>query len=467
LILTPSRATFKLHDIVVLNINGLNSSGDGIGYLDENHPAVFVPNTVPGDRIQAKITFVKRNFARAELIGVLSPSTNRVRPPCIVADKCGGCQWLAVDYPTQLEHKTDTVRQALQRIGKFEDPTVFEILAAPTSLGYRNKVSYPFGMGAESSVKAGYYQRGSHKLINLNQCPIQDEQFNPLLAELKQDIQARGWSIYDETTHEGSLRHLSFRIGRRTGDILITLISKDRRLPQLEAQAQEWLETYPTVVGVNLNLNTPRTNRIFGDSTFNLAGQDYLIEKFAGLSFSIQPTTFFQVFTEQAEIVVERMIEALQPQGTETVVDAYCGIGTLTLPIASRVKSVLGIEIQTASIQQAKVNAKLNSIHNAKFVDGNVDQRLAELTQTPDILVLDPPRKGCADSVIEQILRLLPSKIMYLTCNPATLSRDLNLLCQNDQYELNWVQPADFFPQTAHVESLAYLTLKNPDSSID
>ena len=460
-----SRASFQLNEILVLTIKGFNSSGDGIGYLDDEHPAVFVPNTVPGDRIQAKITYVKRNFARAELTGVLNPSPNRVRPPCIVADKCGGCQWLAVDYPTQLEHKTDKVRQALQRIGKFTDPTVFEILAAPSPLGYRNKVSYPFGVGAESSVKAGYYQRGSHKLINLNQCPIQDEQFNPLLAELKQDIQARGWSIYDETAHDGSLRHLSFRIGRRTGNILITLVAKDRSLPKLEEQAQEWLEKYPKVVGVNLNLNLPRTNRIFGDFTINIAGQNYLIEKFAGLNFSIQPTTFFQIFTEQAEIVVERMLKALQLQGTETVVDAYCGIGTLTLPIAQNVRSILGIEIQTASIQQAKVNAKLNNIQNAKFLDGNVDQRLAELAQTPDILVLDPPRKGCSEKVIEQILRLLPSKIMYLTCNPATLARDLNLLCQNGQYHLNWVQPADFFPQTAHVESLAYLTLKESNHS--
>lgn len=451
-------APLSASQVITLDIQSLNSSGDGIGRIDPESPVIFVPNTVPGDRIQAKITMLKRNYGYGTLIEILQPSPDRVRPPCIVADKCGGCQWMPVHYDLQLKSKQDQVLQALSRVGQFKDPVILDILAAPTDLGYRNKVTYPLqGNQQSGQVKAGYYQRGTHKLINLNQCPIQDEAFNPLLKAIKQDIQLQNWSIYDEKKHQGDLRHLGFRIGRRTGEILITLVSTSADLPHLREQAAAWLKQYPNVVGVHLNVNADHGNRIFGSETFTLAGADSLTEIFAGLNFKIQANTFFQVYTEQAETLIFKMMAALDLQGNETVIDAYCGIGTLSLPMAQNVKAVLGMDNHVTSIDQATVNALANDIANASFQAGKVEDLLANVERRPDILLLDPPRKGCATVVMDQIQRLQPAKVMYLSCNPSTLARDLQSLCAEGNYELIWVQPADFFPQTSHVESLAYL----------
>jgi 23S rRNA (uracil1939-C5)-methyltransferase len=456
---------FQVHQILTLDINGLSATGDGLGQVDADHPVVFVANTVPGDRIRAKLTQVKPRYAHAQLVEVLTPSPNRVRPACIVADKCGGCQWLAVDYPTQLVHKQDAVLQALQRIGKLDHPPLDPILGVDPPMAYRNKVTYPLGVSihqGERRVKAGYYQKGSHRLINLNQCPVQDERLNPLLAEIKQDIQAQGWSIYDEANHRGSLRHLGLRIGRRTGEILITLVSSKPHISGLVEQAQVWMDRWPAVVGVCLNVNGDRTNRIFGDETHFLGGRDHLIELCGGLRFQIHPTTFFQIHTEQVEAVITLLQQSLNLQGTETVMDAYCGIGTLSLPLAEQVQRVIGLEVHTESVRQARMNAALNQITNAEFLDGAVETLLAQVQTPPNIVLLDPPRRGCDPSVLEQLLRLMPEQIVYMSCNPATLARDLQQLCGTGQYEITRVQPADFFPQTSHVETLAFLSKRQP-----
>ena len=450
----------KLNQVVPMEIVSFNSSGDGIGESETSPLKFFVPNTVPGDRIKARITKLKRNFARAELIEVIEPSSRRIRPACIVADKCGGCQWMAVDYSLQIESKKEQVIQALKRIGGFDAPVVNDVLSAQQPLRYRNKVTYPLRWSADGrNVKAGYFQKGTHKLINLNQCPVQDESLNPLLAEVKLDIQDQEWSLYDEVHHKGCLRHVGFRVGRRTGEILITLVTHQTDLPNLDAVAQTWLERYPNVVGVVLNINAERTNRIFGSKTELVAGRSHLMEHFAGLQFQIQANTFFQVFTEQAEAILEKMIASLQLEGTETIVDAYCGVGSMTLPLAQKAEFVLGIEIQREAIRQAKRNAALNQIGNVKFENGKVEDVLSDMTLTPDILLLDPPRKGCDGVVLSSIRRLKPSRVLYLSCNPATLARDLKILCEQGLYHLEWVQPADFFPQTAHVEALALLHL--------
>ncbi|PSB63867.1 23S rRNA (uracil(1939)-C(5))-methyltransferase RlmD, partial [filamentous cyanobacterium CCP1] len=292
--------------------------------------------------------------------------------------------------------------------------------------------------------------------VNLNQCPIQDARLDPLLAEVKQDIQQRGWSIYNETKHQGKLRHLGLRIGRRTGEMLLTLVSKESQIEGLEEQAAQWLERYSSLVGVCLNVNPDRTNAIFGQETDCIAGKPSLQEEFAGLKFQIQPTTFFQVNTEQAEALLQFITAELSLQGHEILVDAYCGVGTLTLPLAKQVRQAIGIEIQSAAIEQAKINAALNQITNIDFQAGAVEQRLPSLPMTPDIVLLDPPRKGCDRSVINALLAIQPAQIVYVSCNPSTLARDLKQL--SEAYDLTLVQPADFFPQTAHVECAALLT---------
>jgi 23S rRNA (uracil1939-C5)-methyltransferase len=471
-------------ELLEVTIADLNHTGEGVGRWQER--VVFVPDTVPGDRVRVRLMRVKPQYAQGKIHQMLEASPHRIRPSCIVADKCGGCQWQHIDYAYQLQAKQNLVFQDLQRIGGFAEPPVDPILprgqgevgeieeieeklvdssspsfpspsslSPPLYLSYRNKSTYPLARStATGQVQAGYYQKGSHELINLNQCPIQDPRLNPLLAEIKQDIQRQGWSIYNESQHQGKLRHLSLRIGRRTGEVLLTLVSR-QKIPGLEDQSQEWLTRYPQLVGVCLNLNPDRTNAILGTETHCVAGRPYFYEEFAGLRFQIQPTTFFQVNTEQAEALLREIETTLKLQGNEVVLDTYCGIGTLTLPLARQVRQAIGIEVQAEAVEQARSNAALNGITNVVFHEGAVEKLLPTLAIQPDIVLLDPPRKGCDRNVIETLLMLQPDRLVYVSCNASTLARDLKLL--SPTYHLLRVQPADFFPQTPHVEAAAFL----------
>jgi 23S rRNA (uracil1939-C5)-methyltransferase len=450
-------------EVIEVEISDLSDTGDGVGRFDQR--VVFVPDTVPGDRTLVRLVHVKTKYAQATLKEILEPSPGRVRPSCIVADKCGGCQWQHINYNYQLIAKRNQVIQALERIGGFVHPPVDSVLVADSSLGYRNKVTYPVGRSAIGQVQAGYYQKGSHQLINLNQCPVQDSRFNPMLAEVKLDIQNRGWSIYNERRHQGSIRHLGLRIGRRTGEMLLTLVVKDWKLPEIETQAQEWLERYPQLVGVSLNRNSDRTNAIFGSETRCIAGIPSLKEKFAGLEFQILPDTFFQVYTEAAESLLQVIQSELNLQGHEVLVDAYCGIGTLTLPLAKQVRQAIGLEVQSAAVEQAIFNATHNGINNVTFQVGAVEKNLPNLGIVPDVVLLDPPRKGCEVNVIKTLIDLKPSRIVYVSCKVATLARDLKLLCGDGLYTLTRLQPADFFPQTAHVEAAAFLVRRPMEES--
>ncbi len=448
---------------ISLEISDLADSGDGVGRYQDF--VVFVPNTVPGDRIEAKLIHVKANLAYATVAQITEPSSNRIRPSCIVADKCGGCQWQAVSYDRQLAAKQNHAIQALHRIGGFtleEIAAVMSpIMGAEAVLGYRNKATYPLANDS-GKVKAGYYQKGSHKIVNLNQCPVQDNRLDPLLAGIKQDIQRQGWQIYDEQYHRGLLRHLSLRIGRHTGEILLTLISKEWDVPELSDRATKWLEQYPQLVGVLLNHNPQRTNAIFGNETRCLAGRDYLEEIFAGVRFQLRADTFFQVYTEQAEAMLGLIQKQLNLQGTEILLDAYAGVGALTLPLARQVKAAIALEIQPQATAQAEINAQLNQITNVEFHTGKVEQLLTQLELTtdrqPDVVLLDPPRKGCHSDAIAYLRNHHPNRLVYVSCNPATLARDLKLLCGDRTYALTHLQMLDFFPQTAHVESVAFLT---------
>ncbi|OIP77033.1 MAG: 23S rRNA (uracil-5-)-methyltransferase RumA [Oscillatoriales cyanobacterium CG2_30_44_21] len=448
---------------ITLTIDDLADSGDGVGRYE--NIAIFVPNSVPGDRLAVKLEFVKKNFANASIEKILTPSSDRVRPSCIVADKCGGCQWQLVSYPAQLRTKQNIVLQALQRIGGFSAELIEELMSpivgAADSLHYRNKVTYPLATGRDGNLKAGYYQKGSHKIVNLNQCPAQDERLDPMLAELKMDIHNQCWEIYDENTHTGLLRHLGLRIGRSTGEILITLVTRDWDVPNLMTFAQTWLERYDKVVGVILNCNPDKTNAIFGRETRCIAGKDYLLERFAGLTFRLRGDTFFQVYTEQAEKMLNLIEAELELEGTEILLDAYAGIGTIALPLAEQVKQAIAIEIQPQATAQGKLNAELNGIDNVVFHTGKVEELISTLNLKPDIVILDPPRKGCEPEVIKYLRENPPDRLVYVSCNPATQARDLQLLCEGSRYELTRIQPIDFFPQTSHVEAIAFLKVKH------
>jgi 23S rRNA (uracil1939-C5)-methyltransferase len=441
--------------LVEVAITDLSDTGLGVGRFEGR--VVFVPDTVPGDRLIARLVRVKPQYAQGKLHQLLEPSPHRVRPSCIVADKCGGCQWQHINYEYQLQAKRNQVIQALQRIGGFSQPPVLPVLSAGAPLGYRNKATYPLGVSPAGAVRAGYYQKGSHQLVNLNQCPVQDSRLNPLLAEVKQDIQQLGWKIYNEHRHQGEVRHLSLRIGRRTGEMLLTLVVRTGKLPGIEVMAREWLKRYPQLAGVCINLNPAKGNAIFGEQTRSVAGRPYLREEFAGLQLQLRADTFFQVNTEAAEALLGVIIEQLNLQGSEVLLDAYCGIGTFTLPLAKRVRQATGLEVQPAAVEQAKLNAQLNNLTNVTFHAGEVEKLLPHLGVTPDIALIDPPRKGCDPAVLQTLLQIQPRRIVCISCKPATLARDLKILCQDGNYQLTLIQPADFFPQTSHVECAAFL----------
>lgn len=377
--------------IIELEITDLNTSGEGVGRYQGQ--VVFVPNTVTGDRLTAKIIQSKAKFARGKVEQLLTFSNYRIRPGCIVADKCGGCQWQHIEQSYQREAKHQQVIQAFQRIGGFEDVQVQPIIHTANSLNYRNKSTYPFGRSNTGQVQAGYYRQGSHKLVNLNQCPVQDERLHPLLKEVKQDIQQRGWSIYNESNHQGRLRHLALRIGKNTGEMLLTLVTTNQNLTDIEEQAQLWLDKYPGLMGVCLNINSDRTNAILGKTTHTIAGKSYLREIFAGIELHIAADTFFQINTGVAELLFQAIVKQLNLTGDENIVDAYCGIGTFSLPLAHQARQVIGIELNPTSIQQAKNNADLNQIDNATFYTGKVEHGLQQVDLQPDILLLDPPAK--------------------------------------------------------------------------
>ena len=441
---------------VNVTISSLTNRGDGIGHVDGR--AVFIPDTVPGDEVLAKLVRVKSSHAFGTLKRILTPSDDRIRPACILAQKCGGCQWQPVGYEAQLVAKEQLVTDALTRLGHLDLPPASPILAAPAALHYRNKVTYPIARGTTQPLKVGYFRKGSHKLVNVNQCPVQDERLDSVLQAVKRDLQSTDWPAYNERNQKGELRHLGLRIGRRTGQLLITLVSKTDRLPGLETLAKTWMQTIPNLQGVCLNINPKRTNAIFGRETQLVEGKHELEEEFAGLTVAIDSTSFFQVYTEQAERLLEWVSSQLKLKGNETLIDAYCGIGTLTLPLAKRVKQAIGIEVIPNAVEQANRNAKRNDIDNVAFVEGTVEEMLPSLPSA-DVVLLDPPRKGCDRSVLDILLQRTPSTIVYVSCNPATLARDLDTLVNHGPYQIETYQPADFFPQTAHVETAAILRL--------
>jgi 23S rRNA (uracil1939-C5)-methyltransferase len=453
-------ANWQQGELIELEITDLNDDGDGVGRTANR--VVFVPDTVPGDIVQARLMFVKPKYGHATLKKILFSSPHRVRPSCIVADKCGGCQWQHIDYQYQLEAKRNQVIQALERIGGFVAPSVDAVLGRD-SLSYRNKATFPVGKSATGNFVAGYYQKNTHQIVNLNQCPVQDQRLNPLLVRVKLDIQSQGWEPYNEKLDTGLIRHLSLRIGRRTGEMLLTLVVKDWNIPGIGTIAQEWLDSTPPLVGVMLNLNGERTNAIFGRETRCIVGRNFLREEFLGLEFQVRPDTFFQVHTETAEALVQQIKMSLCLTGQETLLDAYCGIGTLTLPLAKQVSLCIGIEVQPEAVEQARINAQRNGIDNVQFHAMTVEQFIKSMDVLPDVVVLDPPRKGCDKSVIDALLDFKPKRIVYVSCKVATLARDLKLLCQDGVYTLTRVTPADFFPQTAHVEAAAYLVLSQLD----
>ena len=449
---TPT--ALRLGQIFELTIQGLGHDGQGVGRFEDL--VVFVPGALPGERVVARLRRQAKRHLEADLVGVEEPSPSRIKPPCILAERCGGCSLQHCADAAQAELKTDLVRQALQRVGHLQ-VDVLPIFSADTSLGYRNRALIPLERAPEGQLRAGYYRRGSHKIVNMNRCPVLDPRIDALIAPLKADLEATRWPVDVNLSSGGGLRHLALRVGHHSGEVLITLVSSHNNLPGLEALANKWMQRWPEVVGVNLNIQPIASNVVLGPETHQVAGRSWLLERFAGQELHIAADTFFQVNTAQAERVVPLLTAFFSETPGTQVLEAYSGIGTFSLPLAAAGLDVLGLELHPGSVQQARSNAERNALPRARFEQADVAASLAEHLTWAASLLVDPPRKGLTPEVMEAILQAPPKRLAYISCNPATLARDLGRLTSEAGYRLRPVQPVDFFPQTSHVECVALL----------
>lgn len=452
---SPSSQPARLGDRVELQISDLNHRGEGVARLAGQ--VCFVPGALPQETVRARLRRAARRHWSADLEAVLVASPDRRRPACILADHCGGCSLQHWQDQAQVRWKEDLVRQALQRIGRLEVP-LRALIPAADPLGYRNRALIPLQRAADGGLRAGYYRRGSHRIVNMNQCPVLDPRLDALIAPLKRDLEATGWPADSDGAAEAGLRHLALRVGSGTGELLITLISSHSTLPGLDGLVSQWMERWPQLVGVGLNLQSRGGNTVMGDITQTLCGRPWLREHFAGLSLRVAADTFFQVNTAQAERVVPLLLDALADRSPGLLIDAFCGIGTFSLPLARAGWRVRGLERSVAAVRLARHNAADNGLEaHCRFTAVDVAAALNSELEASDALFVDPPRKGLDPATMAAITAMPPPLLLYLSCDPATLARDLGLLCEVAGYRVRWLQPLDFFPQTSHVECLAVL----------
>ena len=443
--------------LVQLHCHGLSHDGRGVARLADQS-IVFVPDLLPGEVAGVRLLRKRKQCWEGIVQNRSLKSPDRRQPPCILAERCGGCTLQHLSDAGQTTAKQDALKAALHRIGNLtlDDGVLQPMVVSPRMLGYRNRAVIPLERREDGSLRAGYYRSGTHTLVNMNQCPVLDSRLDALLKPLKQDLERSGWPVDRHLQASGGLRHLALRIGATSGEILITLIASDDKLDGLHEQALSWMQRWPSVVGVCLNLQPHATNTLFGSETSVLQGRGYVTEHFAGLDLQIAADTFFQVNTLQAERVVDLIASALGPGKGGLLIDGYCGIGTYGLPMAAAGWQVHGIESHPGSIALARHNAANNHLsERCSFAVSDMADGLIQAMDQAAAVVLDPPRRGLDPAVINALLEKSVAKLLILSCDPATLARDLKRL--NPAYKLLSVQPIDFFPNTSHVETLAVL----------
>ncbi|MFW6270194.1 MAG: 23S rRNA (uracil(1939)-C(5))-methyltransferase RlmD [Bacillota bacterium] len=444
--------------IIEIKLDDLAYGGDCVGHLD-NGLAVFVSGGVPGDIIRGKVYKKKTNYIKAEILEIISPSPDRIKPECEVYDECGGCQLQQVDYAAQLKYKRKIVKESLERIGKFTSVKVNEVIGSDFPWYYRNKAQIPLTLDEDSNIKAGFYRQGTHEVIAAPECLIQHQMINRIKKETIHLLNQYELSVYNEKTHRGLLRHLLIRAGICTNQALLTFITKEESFPEIEEIAKKLLEDIPELKGVLQNINPADTNVILGDKTKLIKGKDKYTEYTGFIKFEISPESFFQINTLQTKELYDYIKKFSHLSGKETDLDAYCGIGSIALYLADKSKKVLGIEQNPAAVKDADHNAQINKINNCDFIEGKVEDKLPELLKkgiNPEVVVVDPPRKGLNNEFINKILSFTPEKIVYISCNPSTLARDLKKI--HKQYEVKEIQPLDMFPQTYHIETVVNLS---------
>ena len=438
-----------------LQIDRLGTSGEGVGRY-ENF-TVFVPNALPGETVSVIIEEVKNSYARGRIKQILHESVDRAAPRCELYEECGGCQLQHLSYEAQLRAKRAQVVDALIHIGKLPQIPVMETLRAEEPWNYRNKMQFPIGRNS-GRIVIGCFAQGSHTIINTENCHIQRAKNNDLANAAREIAEQLHIPVYNEDTHKGILRHIVGRVGR-SNDLMAVIVTATKQLPRAKDFVRMMRERLPNLVSVHQNIQTYRNNVIMGRDTQLLWGRPTIIDSLGRLNFHISPRSFFQVNTKQAERLYEQALAYADLHGTETVIDAYCGTGTITLFLAQKARKVYGIEIVQPAILDARKNARDNHVKNAEFIVGDATAVMPALYKQgirPDVVVVDPPRAGCTETVLRTFANMKPQRIVYVSCNPATLARDLAILKELG-YLAQEVQPVDLFPQTSHVENVCLL----------
>lgn len=461
-----------------LLIEDMGTEGEGIGKKDG--VTFFVKDAVLGDLVSAKIMKMKKNYGYARLIQIVTPSPFRTEPRCPYYRQCGGCQIQALDYKKQLEFKENKVKNNLKRIGGFSLPealVMHPIIGMDEPYHYRNKAQFPIGTDKNGKIVTGFYAARSHTIIPNRNCFLGVKINKEILDLVIEFMEENGVLPYQETSGTGLVRHVLIRCGFATGQVMVCLVINGKGLPFAEKLVEK-LKNLPGMASITLNVNEKNTNVILGDEIITLWGQNYITDYIGNVKYQISPLSFYQVNPAQTRKLYEKALEYAGLTGTETVWDLYCGIGTISLFLAQKAKQVYGVEAVEPAIRDARNNARINGIENVEFFVGKAEEVLPEFYEKgisgqeengmlhPDVIVVDPPRKGCDEKCLETIVKMQPERVVYVSCDPATLARDLKYL-RGGGYEVREVQPVDMFPQGVHVETVVQLSQQKPDDVIE
>lgn len=452
----------KKDDLIQVKIEDMGADGAGIGKMDGF--ALFIKDAVIGDVVEAKIMKMKKNYGYARMMRILEPSPWRVEAACPVARQCGGCQIQAMSYEEQLRFKENKIKNNLRRIGGFDTAPLEPICGMDHPFGYRNKAQFPVGTDKNGRIITGFYAGRTHTIIENRKCllgvPENERILNAVIAFMEEEH----IPVYDEATGKGLVRHVLIRYGFTTKEIMVCLVINGRKVKHIE-KLTERLTQIPGMTSITLNVNTERTNVILGHEILPVWGQAYITDYIGDIKYQISPLSFYQVNPVQTKKLYEKALEYAGLTGKETVWDLYCGIGTISLFLAQKARQVYGVEIVPAAIEDAKNNARINGITNAEFFVGKAEEVLPEKYEkegvSADVIVVDPPRKGCEESLLDTIVKMAPERVVYVSCDSATLARDLKYLCERG-YELVKGQGVDQFPMSVHVETVCLLSKKCP-----
>lgn len=434
-----------------IEIMDIGEGGEGIGKI--NDFTLFIPGVLIGDVIEVRILKVKKSYGYGKLVRIIKLSPFRQEVACELAEKCGGCQLQHMQYQAQLDWKQKKVENCLKRIGKLEDIVVEPTLGMTEPFRYRNKAQYPIRK-ENGKVQMGFFASRSHRLVPLSDCVIQHQDNAGIMKIVKDFLEDNSISIYDEQTHKGLVRHLVIRTGYHSNEIMVCLVINGKSLPHSELLVTA-LQTISNVTSIILNHHTEKSNVILGNQCTVIYGKETITDHIGSLKFNISPLAFFQVNPLQTEVLYKKALEYVGLTGEEIVWDAYCGIGTISLFLAQKAKKVYGVEIVPQAIENAKANAELNGISNVEFFTGKAEEIIPKCYEqgiVADTIVVDPPRKGCDEKLLQTLKEMAPSKIVYVSCDPATLARDLAYLTKEAGYQVDKVQPIDMFPSTTHIE---------------